>query len=237
MTGTMIDFPGAPDPARDDVPPPGTGYGYLATPPDRATGPGVLVLHAWWGLDQTFRDLCDRLAGEGFVALAPDLYGDGRSVTTVEEAEARVGALDHVRAEQTLLGAVERLMGAPEVAPHGLGVIGFSMGANHGLWLSGKRPDDIVSTVIAYGTGDVGEGRSAVQAHFAPDDEWEPREGVDEMVDELRAAGRQVEVYWYPGTKHWFMEPDRPEYDAGAAELAWDRALAFLRARLSEEAS
>jgi carboxymethylenebutenolidase len=233
----MIDFPGALDPARDDAPAPGTGYGYLATPPDRATGPGVLVLHAWWGLNETFRDLCDRLAGEGFVALAPDLYGDGGSVTTVEEAEARVGALDHVRAEQILLGAVERLTNAPEVPPHGLGVIGFSMGANHGLWLSGKRPDDIVSTVIAYGTGEAGEGRSAVQAHLAPDDEWEPREGVDEMVGQLRAAGRDVEVHWYPGTKHWFMEPDRPEYDPAAAQLAWERALAFLRAHLSEEAS
>ncbi len=237
MPGTMIDFPAAPDPARDDAPPPGTGYGYLATPPDRATGPGVLVLHAWWGLNQTFRDLCDRLAGEGFVALAPDLYGDGRTVSTVQEAEERLAALDGARAEQTLLGAAERLSSAPEVPPHGLGVIGFSMGASFGMRLSGKRPDDIVATVIVYGTGSVGDGRSAVQAHFSPDDEWEPREGVDEMVGGLRAAGREVEVFWYPGTKHWFMEPDRPEYAAAAAELAWDRALGFLRARLSEEMS
>lgn len=236
MQGTLIDFPGALDPDRDGGPEPGVAYGYLSAPPDRATGPGVLVLHAWWGLNQTFRDLCDRLAGEGFVALAPDLYGDGHAIRTVEEAEARLGALDGVRAQQTLLGAVDRLTGAPEVPPHGLGVIGFSMGANFGMWVSGKRPDEISATVIVYGSGAVGAGHSAVQAHLAPDDEWEPREGIDEMVNGLQAAGRAVEVHWYPGTKHWFFEPDRPEFDPAAAELAWDRMQAFLRTRLAEEA-
>lgn len=234
--GTTIDFPQVANLAREDSPEPGTAWGYLATPSDGATGPGVVVLHAWWGLNDTFRDVCDRLAAEGYVALAPDLYGDGAAATTVDDAQVRVKALDGVRAEQTVLGAIERITGAPESTPFGVAVLGFSMGANFALWASAKRADDVAATILVYGTGAAGDGRSAVQGHFGPEDEWEPKEEVDAMVDALRAAGRSVEIYEYPGAKHWFTEPDRPEYDPQAAELAWERILHFLRGHLREEA-
>jgi carboxymethylenebutenolidase len=205
---------------------------YIARPEVRE-GAGVLVLHAWWGLNDTFTGACDRLAAEGFIAVAPDLFGDGRIVTTVEEAEAQTeqafgeamldraeGGLDALLAERGLLGRE-------------VGVIGFSMGVPWALSLAERRPE-IGAVVVFYGTGggDLGKSDAAYLGHFVPGDELEPDAGVDALVGTLREAGRDVTIHRYAGTSHWFIEPDRPEYDAEAANLAWERTIAFLRENL-----
>src|SRR4249920_2624453 len=97
--------------------------GHLASPAT-GKGPGVLVLHAWWGLNQTMKAQCDRLAGEGFVAFAPDLY-HGKIAATVKEAEALSGDLDEGRAKADIADAVEFLGERAEPKTHGLGVVGF----------------------------------------------------------------------------------------------------------------
>ncbi|HSH21666.1 MAG TPA: dienelactone hydrolase family protein [Candidatus Caenarcaniphilales bacterium] len=225
----MIEFPGVPNPTRDDAPEPGLERGYLAMPAS-GNGPGVLVLHAWWGLNDVIRGICQGLASEGFVALAPDAYGDGGVATTIEEAERRSESLDVARAEQVMLGALDLLSDEASAGP--VGVIGLSMGAPFALWAARKRPDRIAAVVLFYGTGAAEGGHAAVLGHYAADDPYEPSEQVDSFEDELRSAGRLAAFHRYAGTRHWFAESDRPEFDAHASTLAWARTLAFLRERV-----
>lgn len=209
---------------------------YLAVP-EGGSGPGVLVLHAWWGLTSVFTDVCDRLAAAGFVALAPSLYADGATTASIAEAEALVAAHDQAPAEaEAVVGAaVAQLRGLPAVTGAQIGVIGFSMGAYWALQLSQERPEDIRAVVAIYGTddGDYSTARAAYLGHFAEDDVFEPLEAVRELEAKIRTAGREVTFHTYPGTGHWFVEPNRPDvYNAAAAELVWERTLAFLKERL-----
>lgn len=207
---------------------------YVAAP-QGGVGPGVLVLHAWWGLNDFFTQLCDRLAGEGFVAVAPDLYGDGRVVSTIKEAQQQVDQADDAIVQQQAIDALAYLRAHPAVRGDKIGVSGFSFGAAWALLLSATLPDQIGAVVVFYGTYaiDFDNANAAYLGHFAPGDPWEPDEGVRELEDQLRTAGRDVAFHTYPGTAHWFFEADRPEYNAHAAQLAWARTVAFLRERLT----
>lgn len=208
-----------------------TTRGYWATPATE-DGPGVLVLHPWWGLNDTIKGLCDRLAAEGYVTYAPDLYG-GAVATTIEEAERLSEALDEAQTAVAVAEAAEALAG--RAAGAGLGVIGFSLGAYYALGLSTSNPD-VRAVVVFYGVGP-GEfevAQAAYQGHFADDDPYEPVENQEWLAGELRDGGRPFTFHRYPGTGHWFFEPDRTDaYNAAAAELAWDRTLAFLREALA----
>jgi carboxymethylenebutenolidase len=117
-------------------------------------------------------------------------------------------------------------------ADRGLAVIGFSLGANYALDLAAADPERIRSVVLFYGTGggDFSNSSSDYLGHFAEKDEFEPLSGVDELKESLKRAGRQVIFHIYPGTGHWFFEPDRTQaYNQAAADLAWERTLAFLK--------
>ena len=210
---------------------------YLAVP-DSGTGAGVLVLHAWWGLTSVFTDVCDRLAAAGYVALAPSLYADGATTASIAEAEALVAAHDRApaEAEAVVQAAAEQLLGLPAVTGTEIGIVGFSMGAYWALHLSQVRPDDVGAVVIFYGTddGDYSTARAAYLGHFAENDDFEPLEAVRALEARIRSAGREVTFHVYPGTSHWFVEPNRPDaYNAAAADLVWERTLAFLKARLA----
>ena len=208
---------------------------YLAVP-ERGAGAGVLVLHAWWGLTSVFTDVCDRLAATGYVALAPSLFPGGATAATIAEAEALVDAHDRApaEAEAVVQAAAEQLRGLAAVTGAQIGVIGYSMGAYWALHLSQVRPDDVGTVAVFYGTddGDYRTARAAYLGHFAERDDFEPLEAVRALEEKIRAAGREVTFHVYPGTGHWFVEPNRPEYDAEAADLVWERTLAFLKARL-----
>jgi carboxymethylenebutenolidase len=206
--------------------------GYLAVPP-AGQGPGVLVLHAWWGLNDTIKAVCDRLAEAGFVAFAPDLY-HGKVVDTIADAETQASALgaNADQAQADLSAAIAFLTERAGATDQGLTVLGFSLGANYALDLSSAAPDAIRAVVLFYGTGgaDFSRSRAAYLGHFAGADPYEPEEGVAELEAALKSAGRPVTFYRYPDTGHWFMEPDRVDaYNPEAARLAWDRTLAFLK--------
>jgi carboxymethylenebutenolidase len=196
----------------------------------------VLVLHAWWGLTPDFTGVCDRLAEAGFVALAPSLFPDGATATTIVEAEVLRDAHDEAgEAEPIARAAAELLLGLPATTGTRIDVIGFSLGAYWALQLSQVRPDDIGAVVVFYGTddGDYGSARAAYLGHFAEHDEYEPIASVRALEAKIEAAGREVTFHIYPGTGHWFFEPGQPNaYDEAAAELAWARTIAFLKARL-----
>ena len=230
MTGQMIAFDANGSQAA----------GYLAAP-QGAAGPGVLVLHAWWGLTEPFRHTCDRLAEAGFVALAPDLYR-GKTTASVEEAEALVKALnqEEERVRDDIQGAVDFLRqtsAANSGAGRGaLGSIGFSLGGAFALDLSVTLANEIAAVVTFYATYpglDFRRAQAAYLCHFAENDPFEPAESVAEMEKDLKDAGKQAMFYAYPGTTHWFFEANRPDaYDPAAAALAWERTLAFLHAEL-----
>jgi carboxymethylenebutenolidase len=203
--------------------------GYLALPSE-IDAPGVIVLHAWWGLNPFFRGICDRLAAEGFVAFAPDL-NEGKVAQTVEEAKQIMTESDFARKHAIVATTPDFLRGRPEVRKEAFSVIGFSMGASWSLALSSERPDAIQKVVIFYGTegADFSRIRAELLGHFSDVDEWEPMDGVRAMEADMRAAGMDPLLYTYPSTSHWFFEEDRPEYDAESSELAWTRTLEFLR--------
>jgi carboxymethylenebutenolidase len=141
---------------------------------------------------------------------------------------------EHVRAKAEIAAAAKFVGDRAERGPRGLAVIGFSLGAYYALDLAAADPERVRSVVIYYGTGDGDYSRSqaAYLGHFAENDEYEPTENVDGLAELLDRAGRSHTFHRYPGTGHWFAEPDRTDaYDARAASLAWDRTLAFLRRR------
>jgi carboxymethylenebutenolidase len=204
--------------------------GFLVEPTN-GNSTGVLVLHAWWGLNQTIKDFCSRLAGEGFTAFAPDLY-HGKLATTIPEAELLRDALDWKKAIPEISAAAKFLQehsGEPE---KGLAVIGFSLGAFFALNLSASEPERIGKVVVFYGTGpaDFSKSRASYRGHFAENDPFEPDSEVTELEKSLREAGREVTFHRYPGTGHWFFEPDRADaYNPDAAKLAWERTVLFLK--------
>ena len=206
--------------------------GILALPPTGA-GQGVLVLHAWWGLNDTIKAFCARLAQAGFVAFAPDLY-HGQVADTIPDAETLGKALDtnYLQARAEIAEAATFLSKRAGQAGAGLAVIGFSMGAYYALDLAAADPAHIRSVVLFYGTGggDFSSSKAAYLGHFAENDQFESQANVDDLEAALKRAGRPVTFYRYPGAGHWFFEPDRIQaYNQAAASLAWDRTLAFLK--------
>ncbi len=202
--------------------------GYFA-----GAGSGVLVLHAWWGLNDTLRAICDELAAQGFAAFAPDLYG-GSVTDQIAEAEKLAAALDaHAdQARAAVLTAAAFLQVRSSTPQAGLAVRGFSLGAAYALDLSARAPERVHSVVTFYGTGgaDFGRAKAEYLCHYAEQDKYEPPDNAAWLKNALHTAGRPATFHHYPGTGHWFMEPDRTQaYHPAAATLAWERTLAFLR--------
>ena len=206
--------------------------GFLAVSPS-GQGSGVLVLHAWWGLNDTIQAFCTRLAESGFVAFAPDLYR-GKIADNIPDAEALGSALDTnpIQAKAEIADATLFLNERAGQDDRGLAVIGFSLGAYYALDLSATDPEHIRSVVIYYwtGPGDFSSSKASYLGHFAEKDEFEPQSNVDNLEESLKHAGRPVTFYRYSDAGHWFFEPDRLQaYNQAAASLAWDRTLAFLK--------
>ena len=209
--------------------------GYLAVPPS-GKGDGVLVLHAWWGLNDTIKAFCTRLAQSGFVAFAADLY-HGKIADNIADAETLGNALDanHLQAKAEIAEATMFLNERVGDAGSTLAVIGFSLGAYYALNLAAAHPEHIHSVVLFYGTDgtmgtDFSKSKADFLGHFAENDVYETKSNVDTLEAALKRAGRPVTFHRYSGTGHWFFEPDRPDaYNQAAAGLAWDRTLAFLK--------
>ena len=147
----------------------GPGKGYLATP-EKPRG-GVLVLHAWWGLNDFFKTFADKLASQEFVALAPDLY-DGPVAKSVEEAKELHSKVDNERIKQIVLGATDYLRMDSSISGRKIGVIGFSMGAAWSLSLSTLKPETVGAVIVFYGSWpiDFSKAQASFLGHFSPDD-------------------------------------------------------------------
>ena len=177
------------------------------------------------------KSICTRLAESGFAAFAPDLY-HGKLADNIADAESLSDELDTYHAKADIADAATFLIEQAGLTNRSLAVFGFSLGAYFALDLSVADPGHIRSVIIFYGTraGDYSNSRAAFLGHFAETDQFEPQSDVDELQAALSHAGRPVNFYHYPGTGHWFFESDRSQtFNQPAADLAWDRTLAFLR--------
>ena len=226
MAGQMIEF-------RSNG---GTARGYLAVP-EGGRGPGVVVLQEWWGLVPHIRDVADRFAREGFVALAPDLY-HGETARSPDEAGKLMMALNIDRAERDLRGAVRYLLGHEAATGGSVGTVGFCMGGVLSLYAASKNPQ-VGACVVFYGIHpkvrpDLENLRAPVLGLYAERDEFVPPAAVRELESQLRGLGKTAEMHIYPGTDHAFFNDTRPEvYDAEAAGDAWRRTVEFFRRHLA----
>jgi carboxymethylenebutenolidase len=201
---------------------------YLAEPD--APGPGVLVVHDWFGLLPSVRDLCDQLAEAGFLALAPDLY-EGASTTDPAEAARLMDALPADDARKRLVGAAWSLRG--RAAPSRVGAVGFSMGG----WVTLKAATEgAFDAVVGYYTSlelnELAPVPCPVLLQLAAVDEWEPPDTPERFATYLRDQGTQVDVRTWPGTEHSFANADARQYAPEHADAAWSLTLEFLRRHL-----
>lgn len=213
-------------------------HGYLATPAS-GSGPGVIVIQEWWGLTDHIADISDRLAAEGFVALAPDLYG-GKVAHDADEAMKLLVELPVDRAARDLSGAVDYLLAQDSVTSSKVGAIGFCMGGGFVLMLAAQQGDKVGAAVPFYG---VGPGvpstytgvTAAVQGHYAEKDEMYPPDQAQALEQQIRdEAGVPVEFFYYDAG-HAFHNDENlmGTYDEANAKLAWSRAVAFLKQQLA----
>ena len=211
-------------------------YGYLALPTS-GRGPGVIVIQEWWGLTTHIAHMADRLAGEGYVALAPDLYG---GTTTHDERDALQLLLDLPvdRATRDLRGAVDYLLSQDGVVGETVGVVGFCMGGSFALQLAVQEGGKVAAVVAFYPTAfmpdDYAGLQAAVQIHIPDGDQINPPTLAEKLNEKISGAtGTKPEIDHYPAG-HAFLNDENllGTYDAEQAGIAWDRTVAFLRAHL-----
>jgi carboxymethylenebutenolidase len=217
-----------------------TASGYLATP-EQTPAPGVLVLQEWWGLVPQITATCDRLAAEGFVALAPDLYhGEVAQHTEMDRAGELMNALPPERAARDMGAAVDALLSNPAVAGDSVGAVGFCMGGLLTLLVAAQQGDRIGAAVPYYGAplGDSAPDWSGLTApilgHYAEEDGFFPSEECMALATTLEDAGKDVTFILYPGLGHAFANEENPlgNYNESAARAAWGRTIDFLHSKL-----
>ncbi len=204
------------------------GEAFLVDPPGGSSGPGVLVLHSWWGLNEWTQDFCRRVAGLGHTVVAPDLF-DGVQPATEAEGKAVLEASKPDDLSGLVMSSAHTLRVMTGNGANPIAVIGFSMGASLAFWVSARLPDVVDRAVCFYGTQSIDfDGANAkFQGHFGDDDHLVSEE--DRVVTEsfLRLGGQETEFHVYPGAKQWFFETGE-NYNEQQAELAWERLVPFL---------
>ena len=222
MSGSIVEFPSNGK----------TGSGYLSVPAS-GSGPGVIVLQEWWGLVDHIKDVADRFAAEGFVALAPDMY-HGESATSPDDAGKLMMALDIGRVEKDLRGAIDALLALDTVTSARIGTVGFCMGGQLSLYAACENAS-VGACVVFYGIHpnvkpNVPALEAPVLGFFAERDEFVPPAAARQLEADLRAAGKTADFTIFEGADHAFFNDTRAEvYDKAHAAACWSRILAFFR--------
>jgi carboxymethylenebutenolidase len=214
-----------------------TAHGYLALP-ESGRGAGVVVIQEWWGLTDHIADVTNRLAAEGFVALAPDLFG-GRTTHDSDEAGQLMQDLPVDRAARDLAGAVDFLTGHDAVTGGRVGTVGFCMGGGFVLALAAQQGDKIAAAVPFYGvfageTPDFSNLTADLLGHFGENDDFTPPEQVRELRAKIESeSGTKADFRFYPAGHAFFNDENLlGTYDPEQAQKAWAATLDFLRAKL-----
>jgi len=210
--------------------------GYLAKP-STGSGPGVLVIQEWWGLDSGIKEMADRLAAAGFVALAPDLYhGQLAAHDEMDKASHLMQSLPPDRASRDMSGAVDYLARHSAVTSNGIGVVGFCMGGMLSFIIAATRPDKVKAVVPFYGfpqgpaEPDWSKLTASISGHMAEHDDFFPPAAARALEAKLRGMGRKVTLKVHPGTGHAFMGPHNAlgTLNTTLAAQIWPEVLAFL---------
>ena len=203
---------------------------YLSLPQNKkAPYPGVIVIHEWWGLNDHIRHYSDRLAAEGYAALAVDLYG-GKIATSPDSALALVKGVDQAAAIRIMQAADLLLMQDTRVRAAKRGAIGWCFGGGMALQLALKAPD-LSAVVMYYGQpvmdpAELKAIKAPLLAIFGNQDQSIPPATVNEFEKALKDAGVKHEILRYDA-EHAFANPSNPHYDQVHAAEAWERVRAF----------
>ncbi len=212
---------------------------YLVGPQGKGPRPAILVVQEWWGLNEHVKDIARRYAGEGYIALAPDLYSRlGNTVTTdPTEAGKLMGLLKQEDGLKDLQASLAYLRSVPEVNQGTIGVTGFCMGGSYALMLPCVT-DQIKAAVPFY--GQVPNPDAPLQKLACPvlyiygeEDGWITKADVQRLAVALKKYNKPGEIKTYPGAPHAFFNDTRRDvYKAAEAKDAWGRALAFFKQHL-----
>lgn len=217
-------------------------YGHFVFPSDMVEPlPAVVLVHEWWGLNDTVRAEADRLAAQGYIVLAVDLFA-GKTTNDIQVARNYMlqvvndqdAAGDNIR---QAIDFVKVTAGAPNVA-----VMGWGLGGSWALNAAMLFPESVDASIIYYGqVSDDPDRLDAVDApvlgFFGEDDRGVPVDGVRAFESVLTSLGKTQEIVVYPGVRHGFANPEGRGYDAGVAERAWERTLGFLAETLYSDDS
>ena len=218
MPGTMVQFTSNG----------GKTPGYLSLPAS-GKGPGVVVIQEWWGLVPHIKNVADRFAAAGYVALAPDLY-HGKAAAEPDEARKLMMELQIEQAAKDMAGAVAYLRTHSAVTPKKVGCVGFCMGGGMTLYLASMGLIDAAAPfygVLTKASPDWRGVKCPILGHYAEHDG--ATDSLPALKEALKKAGKQAEFHIYPGTQHAFFNDERTQvYNAAAAKLSWERTLAFL---------
>ena len=209
--------------------------GYLSIP-KQGSGPGVVVIQEWWGLVDHIKDVCDRFADEGFVALAPDLY-HGKTTKSPDEAGKLMMALRIDEAEKDLSGAIKYLLDHDATTNDKAGVVGFCMGGALALYTATNNAK-VGACVVFYGghpkvKPDLPKLQSPVLSLSGDRDKSVTPDAVRKLEQQLKALGKKIDVVIYPNADHAFFNDTRPTvFQPEAAEDSWQRTIEFFRKHL-----
>jgi carboxymethylenebutenolidase len=214
--------------------------GYVVKPP-AGSGPGVLVIQEWWGLDAGIKEMTDRLGAAGFVALAPDLYhGELAGHTEMDKAGQLMQSLPPDRAARDMSGAVDYLAGHEAVTSKGIGVVGFCMGGMLSFIIAANRGDKVKAVVPFYGfpqgatEPDWSKLTATVRGHMAEHDDFFSPAAARALEAKLRGMGKDVTLTVHPGTGHAFMGPHNAlgTLNTEVAARIWPEVVTFLKKTL-----
>jgi carboxymethylenebutenolidase len=224
LKGTMVDLAG--------------GKAYLSLPTEgQAPFPGIVVIQEWWGLNDHIKLWADRLAADGYAALAVDLY-DGTLATTSDEAMAAVNAVKEERALEILQAGFAFLGDDARVRAPRIGSIGWCFGGGWSLRLAIAQPE-LDACVIYYGRlvddpAELAKIRAPICAIFGDRDTGIPPDAVAAWEKALQEAGADYQIHRYDA-EHAFANPSSARYDHGAAAKAWNVVVPFLAYHLKQK--
>ena len=215
----------------------GTASGYLVKPAS-GSGPGVLVIQEWWGLDSGIKEMAERLGKAGFVALAPDLYhGQLAAHDEMDKAAHLMQSMPPDRAGRDMSGAIDYLASHSAVTSKSIGVVGFCMGGMLSFIIAANRPDKISAVVPFYGfpsgafEPDWSRLTATISGHMAENDNHFAPDAARALEAKLRGMGKKVTLKVHPGTGHAFMGPHNAlgTLDEKLAAQIWPEVVSFLK--------
>jgi len=226
LAGTTVSYPSKP----------GNAIGYLALPAGGGKHPAIILIHEWWGLNDWVKEQADRFAGQGYVALAVDLYR-GKATADAGEAHELMRGMPEDRANADLVAAFDYLAKRKDVNAKRIGSIGWCMGGGYSLSLATHEPK-LAACVINYGRlvtdpKTIARIHAPILGNFGGKDRGIPPADVEAFRQAMLAAHKSVDIKIYPNSGHAFMNPNNKEgYVADDAADAWKRIDPFFASKL-----